>query len=331
MKTKKMWIVIAVFLILILCVLFTVLSCKKPNKDDSAKILQYTNPIINKYLADPCIIKSGDTYYLFATGGAEDGRRIPIHRSIDLVNWEFVRGAVERGAEGAWNRRNFWAPDVIKINGQYCLYYTASVDGTPQNTGNRVGLAVSDKPEGPYDDRGVVIPNASLDGYPFRDTDGTYYLYYTIEHGNSEGLTAGHIYVDKLVEIDRVANKPVKLISHHRWQEGTCMLYNDGTYYLTYSTGSWSKDTYKVQWAVGTSAAGPFEEQPGLILQSTDQVKGPGHHNFFTGRDGNVWIVYHGWDPGFKKRYPRIDPLIINSNGLSSNGPTSTLQKIVFE
>jgi beta-xylosidase len=115
----------------------------------------------------------------------------------------------------------------------------------------------------------------------------------------------------------RVAGNPVKLVSHHTWQEGPCLLHRDGNYLLTYSTGAWTNDTYTVRWAKGPSALGPFTEQPEIIMASTDRTKGPGHHNFFTGPDEKTWIVYHGWDPDFKARRPFIGPLVIDENGLA--------------
>ena len=49
---------------------------------------KYSNPVIDYSLPDPSIIKGDDGYfYLYAT---EDIRNLPIHRSRDLVNWEFV-------------------------------------------------------------------------------------------------------------------------------------------------------------------------------------------------------------------------------------------------
>ncbi len=288
----------------------------------------YCNPIIDRYLADPCIIKDEEVYYLFATGKAPDERFIQIYKSDNLTDWTFVRGAVTKGKPGSWNRRNFWAPEVVKLEGKYYLYYTASLEDTPKNTGNRVGLAVADSPEGPYEDRGVVVPNASLDGHPFADEDGTLYLYYTIEYGNSMGLTAGQIYVDRLVAPNRVAGEPKQLISHHKWQEGPFILKRNKTYFLTYSTGAWTNDTYNLRYAVGESPTGLFIEQPNKILESNEFVKGPGHHSFFTEPDGKTWIAYHGWDPKFTARYPRIDPLVIDAVRLSSPGPTSTPQTV---
>ena len=295
---------------------------------EQERSVEYCNPIINRYLADPFILTAGGKYYLFATGKAKDGRFIQIYCSDDLARWEFVRGAVAKGKKGTWNRKNFWAPEVMEINGRFHLYYTASTEDTPKNTGNRVGLAVSDRPDGPYEDVGVVIPDASLDGSPFRDADGTLYMYYTIEHGSHAGLKAGRIYVDRMASPERVEGKPSLVLGKYHWQEGACMVHRHGKYYLTFSTGGWRTANYHVRCAMGRSATGPFAEQKDRLLQATDDVKGPGHHALFRDAAGHDWIVYHGWDPEFKARYPRIDPLLIMPGGMTTIGPTSTPQTI---
>lgn len=312
-------------------ILLVMLSLSIPHLDAQQadkEPFEYSNPIIDRYLADPFILYEEPYYYLFATGRAPDGRFIQIYRSKDIANWEFVRGAVARGPEGAWNRKNFWAPEVYKIDGKYYLYYTASTEGTPQNTGNRVGLAVASTPGGPYENRGVVIPHASIDGHMFKDLDGTFYMYYTIEHGNSDGLTAGQIFVDRMLSPTKVSGNPVPLITQHGWQEGPCMILDNGKYILTYSTENWQDETYKIRWAVGSSPLGPFVEQ-GILLSSTDKVRGPGHHAFFIGPKGERWIAYHGWDPAFKARYPRIDPLYIDAGGVRVDGPSVGKKTII--
>lgn len=55
---------------------------------DGDKTSYYRNPVIDYSLPDPTIIEDGDGYYyLYAT---EDIRNLPIHRSKDLINWEWV-------------------------------------------------------------------------------------------------------------------------------------------------------------------------------------------------------------------------------------------------
>jgi beta-xylosidase len=311
--------------------LFLLTSCQpvkqKENiaSDDS---LSYTNPIISKYLADPYMKYEDGYYYLFATGEAQDGRFIPIHRSTDLVQWEFVRGAVENGSKTDWNYRHFWAPEVIKINNKYYLYYTATPDISPANSGNRVGLAIADSIQGPYKNYGVIIPNASIDGHPVFDKDSSMYIFYTIEWQNSKGFKAGQIYADKMISPTEVANNPVQIISHHNWQEGPFILQNDSMYYLTYSCGNWTDSTYHIRYAKSEKILGPYTEQPDTILKTNVMVKGPGHHSLFNDKDGKNWIVYHGWDTAHTARYPRIDRIFIGGGKIRSDGPTYTKQSV---
>ena len=290
--------------------------------------LTYANPIIEKYLAEPCMMYDGGYYYLFATGKGEDGRFIPIHRTTDFVHWEFIRGAVESGSESEWNYKHFWAPEVIKLNGKWHLYYTASPRHSPRNSGNRVGLAIADNIVGPYENFGVIIPHASIDGHVYVDEDKSMYIFYTIEHLNEDGLTAGQIYQDRMLSPTEVAGKPKQIISHHPWQEGPFLQHRNDMYFLTYSCGAWTDHTYHVRYAIGASAAGPFIEQPDTILASSEMVKGPGHHFMYVDNKGKDWIIYHGWDTAFTARYPRIDRIFFDENSISSDGPTYTLQKV---
>jgi beta-xylosidase len=288
----------------------------------------YTNPIIDKYLADPCMMYDNGYYYLFATGRAEDGRFIPIHRTRDFVNWEFIRGAVKRGCETDWNFKHFWAPEVIRLNGKWHLYYTASPKESPRNSGNRVGLAVADSIAGPYQDFGVIVTHASIDGHVFMDTDSTLYIFYTIEHLNEDGLTAGQIYQDRMLSPTEVAGDPVPIISLHPWQEGPFLQHRFNKYFLTYSCGAWTDQTYHLRYAIGASPRGPFIEQPDTILASNEMVKGPGHHFMYRDRNGKDWIIYHGWDTAYKARYPRIDRIYFDENSITSDGPTYTEQRL---
>jgi arabinan endo-1,5-alpha-L-arabinosidase len=291
--------------------------------------LQWTNPIIDASGPDPFIHRAEGRYWMVTTGPAADGRYLPIWCSDDLVTWTFVRGAVARGGAGAWNLFNFWAPEVLFHEGRYWLYYTAKHTEDDKNHSNRIGLAVSDRPEGPFEDRGVLVDHAALDASPFRDADGTLWLHYVTEYGNARGLAPGRIWVDRLPDPSRVADRAVCLVDRHFWQEGPVMMrQRDGRYRLTYSIGAWTNDSYRVVQAVGDRPDGPFVESEGVILQSTEEVKGPGHHNFFTGPDGEPWLVYHGWDPAMTARYPRMDRLWAEADGtLRTPGPTSTAQE----
>ena len=297
------------------------------NKGQKPK-LTYTNPIINKYLADPYIKYDKGYYYLFATGEAQDGRFVPIYRSKNLVKWEFVRGAVSGSAKTDWNYKHFWAPEVLKVKGKYYLYYTASPENSPQNSGNRIGVAISDKIEGPYVNQGVLVPNAAIDGHPVFDKDGTLYMFYTIEWLNSKGYKAGHIYVDKMLSPTKMADKPIQILGNHKWQEGPFIMQSKAKYILTYSLGNWTDSTYHMRYATADKLTGPYAEQPDTIMKTNEMVKGPGHHSFFKDSKGKDWIVYHAWDTAHTARYPRIDRIFVKDNKITSDGATYTPQSV---
>ena len=319
-----------------LCLLFICTWClnayaqpkSAAKKESKIDWVTYQNPIIPAYLADPYIRFENGYYYFFATGQAQDNRYIPIYRSKNLSNWQFVRGAVSNGKKEDWNYKHFWAPEVIRIKNKFYLYYTASPEISPANSGNRVGVAVADKIEGPYKNIGVVIPNGSIDGHPVFDKDGIMYIFYTLEWQNIKGFKAGQIYVDKMISPTTVADDPKPLITHHNWQEGPFILQRDNTYFLTYSCGAWSDSTYHLRYAKSNSITGPYTEQADTIIKSNAMVKGPGHHSIFKDQNNGDWIVYHGWDTAFKARYPRIDLIKYKNGRITCSGPSYTPQKV---
>ena len=77
-------------------------------------VKSYQNPVINYSLPDPSIIKGEDGYYyLYAT---EDIRDLPIHRSKDLVEWEYVGTAFTKSTRPNFEPKGgLWAPDINKI------------------------------------------------------------------------------------------------------------------------------------------------------------------------------------------------------------------------
>ena len=89
---------------------------KKPVKKN------YKNPVVNYSLPDPSIIKGEDGYYyLYAT---EDIRNLPIHRSKDLVKWEYVGTAFTDSTRPNFEPKGgLWAPDINKIDPSRRVFY----------------------------------------------------------------------------------------------------------------------------------------------------------------------------------------------------------------
>ncbi len=170
--------------------LFTFLSCKfdkqKSATDDTSKekSVEYSNPL-NVAFGDPYILDNGNgTFYMYGTGGgAKDG--FAAYSSDDLVNWKKEGQIYYGNTSDTWNLKNFWAPEVYKIDNEYFLFYSADKKHNPNNELETfsIGVAKSESPTGPFND----IKNEPLfdPGYPiidanvFQDDDETYYLYYS--------------------------------------------------------------------------------------------------------------------------------------------------------
>ena len=137
--------------------------------------------------------------------------------------------------------------------------------------------------------------------------------------------------------------------------EGTQMLYNPdtGLYYLTFSMGSYTNDTYTVIQVISYNLFGPYrklEVGEGGHLLSTDNgtamdnLSGPGHHTMVTlydedmGREPELIMLYHkhaDMRVGGGRRGACVDRVawVRNNNGLlvmHVNGPTTYMQPRLY-
>ena len=72
---------------------------------------------------------------------------------------------------------DYWAPEVVEADGRFWLYYSVGHG----DAGHHLRVAVADHPFGPFRDTGVnLTPHEqfAIDPHPFRDDDGTWYLFY---------------------------------------------------------------------------------------------------------------------------------------------------------
>ena len=75
----------------------------------------------------------------------------------------------------AWVEKQMWDSDVVEKDGKYYLVYSAK----DYNGEFHLGVAIADKPEGPFIPQEHPIRGAySIDPCVFKDDDGTIYCYY---------------------------------------------------------------------------------------------------------------------------------------------------------
>jgi arabinan endo-1,5-alpha-L-arabinosidase len=108
---------------------------------------------------DPALETEAGQYYLFSTGPG-----IPVYSAKDLMHWT-ARGKVFE-ADPVWAKTvtsrfngHIWAPDVVRHDGKYYLYY--SVSGFGRND-SAIGVTVNQtldpaSPDYHWDDKGIVI------------------------------------------------------------------------------------------------------------------------------------------------------------------------------
>ena len=144
----------------------------------------YTNPLPVEF-GDPYVLYDGDgKYFMYGTGGgAKEG--FAAYSSSDLINWKFEGQVFTGNTEKSWSIGAFWAPEVYKMNNKYYMFYSAQWRDNPTKEleNFRIGVAVSEKPTGPFmdiSDKPIFDPGYPIiDANVFTDDDGTHYLYYS--------------------------------------------------------------------------------------------------------------------------------------------------------
>ena len=270
---------------------------------DKAAERTYVNPVIDEIgPADPHVVFFEGTYYLYPTG---DNVSYHVYTSTDLVHWTKGRKVFEPG------QRNVWAPDVFQDpkDKRFYLYYTVN---------KRIGVAVTDRPDGTFEDRVTLYHNA-IDAHMFHD-DGTYYLYYV-------QLPGFRIHVQRMKTPLEKRGQPVEIIRPTEpWEktsghvtEGPWMLKHDGTYYLLYSGTGADSLNYAIGYATAEKPTGPFTKYAGNpIVHRTQTAFGPGHGCVVTDGAGRLWSVYHQQKDDTRpwNRFVCIDPLWFDDDGV---------------
>ncbi|WEK33581.1 MAG: family 43 glycosylhydrolase [Candidatus Pseudobacter hemicellulosilyticus] len=258
------------------------------------------NPVLKGYYADPAIIysKANKKFYLYPTSdGFNDwsGTYFKAFSSPDLVQWTDEGIILDLPKDVPWGPRNAWAPTMLekKIGRKkyrYYFYFTAA---------QQIGVAVADKPTGPFKDLGKPLINAlppavkggqQIDPDVFTDpVSGKHFLYW----GN--GYMAG-----AELNADGVSLAPgttTVLTPDQTFREGTCVFYRKGKYYFLWSEDDTRSENYRVRYGTATAPLGAITVPAENLVLAKDVpagIYGTGHNSVIQvpGTD-NWYIVYH--------------------------------------
>ena len=110
------------------------------------------NPVFPGWYADPEGVIMDDEYWIFPTYSAPYDKQVHFDAfsSPDLVNWTKHERIIDTTAI-KWAHRAVWAPSIIKKEDKYFLFFGANDIQSNEEYGG-IGVAVSDRPQGPYKD-----------------------------------------------------------------------------------------------------------------------------------------------------------------------------------
>jgi GH43 family beta-xylosidase len=284
------------------------------------------NPIItNQFTADPAARVFEGRVYLYPSHDilATEGRgRVGwfcmedyhVFSSNNLSDWT-DHGVIVSQATVPWVRPTshaLWAPDCISRNGKYYFYFPAPAKDTISGRGFSIGVAVADKPSGPFVPLPEPVKNVhGIDPCPFIDKDGQAYLYWA----------ARNIYMAKLSEnMVELAGPPQMLegLPDKGLKEGPFVFERKGLYYMTYPHVE--NKTERLEYAISSSPLGPFKVAGVVMDESPDCWT---NQNSIIEFKNQWYLFYHSSDlsPHFdKNRAVRIDSLFFNEDG--------TIQKV---
>lgn len=295
-----------------LLICFIALFCNA----NGQQMASFSNPVIKGDLADPSVIRVGDSYYLSATS-SEWAPFYPVYTSQDLVNWKQIGHVFPKLPE--WLLSSFWAPELYYHNNQFYAYYTArrKSDGV-----SVIGVAITKDPASGFEDQGLIIEygKEAIDAFVFEDEGQLYISWkaYGLDNRPIE-LLCSRLSEDGL----HLEGEPFSLLrdDDHTLMEGQCLFKKDGYYYLLYAANGCCgpKSDYAVYAARAKELKGPYEKCPANpILTGGDGILSCGHGTMTTTPDGRMFYICHAYLTGadfYGGRQPVLSEMKIESDG----------------
>ena len=249
-----------------------------------------------------------------------------------------------------WAERQMWAPDANEKDGKFYLFFPAK----DYNGIFRIGVAISDKPYGPFIPQEEPIKGSySIDPAVFKDDDGSYYMYFGGIWGgqlqrwrtgvfNSNQPESPTAFLpndnqaalmplvakmsDDLLEfcekpkevqiLDEDGNLLLAGDNDRRFFEAAWLHKYNGKYYFSYSTG----DTHFICYAIGDNPYGPFIFR-GKIL---NPVVGWTSHHSICEFKGKWYLFYH--DSSLSKGVTHLRSVKIAEIKYDNDGNIKTLE-----
>ena len=309
-----------------LTILSTVVLCL------AASAAQAQNPIIrDQFTADPTARVFNNKVYLYPShdivppaGQRQDWfcmEDYHVFSSENLTDWT-DHGVIVTQNKVPWVRPDsysMWAPDCVERNGKYYFYFP-SVPKTGMGFG--VGVAIADRPEGPFVCEPEPIKGINgIDPCVLQASDGNAYIFWGAGRCAKLKPNMKELADDTPKEKVKWGNREFEMYGvnclknlPNRQAEGPFAFEANGWYYLTYPYVR--ENTEVLGYAMSKSPMGPYEYK-GLIMQEQPNGCWTNHHSIVNYK-GQWYLFYHHnyFSPNDdKRRSACIEKLYFNADG----------------
>lgn len=213
-----------------------------------------------------------------------------------------AQSSTEKKADSpAFTGEMLYAPDAIGRNGKYYLYFCM--------TDQSEGVAVADKPEGPFLNP-IQLPCGGIDPAVFIDDDGQAYYFWGQLRAHGARLQDNMV---EFVEGSVVHN--IVTEEEHGFHEGSSIRKRGDTYYFVYSCINRGKPT-SLAYATSKSPLGPYEYQGIIIDNDGCDPQTWNNHGSIEEVNGQWYVFYHRSSRNSKVwRRLCIEPISFDEDG----------------
>ncbi len=267
--------------------------------------------------SDPTILKDGSTYYMtFSSFEAVPG--LSIWKSGDLVNWTPVGPALIEPLGSVF------AVDLVKHRDRYFIYipFVPTAWSTALTKGNSIYVIHAESMDGPWSDpidldiHGLIDPGHAV------GEDGERYLFLSGGHRvrlSRDGLSR----VGDVEKVYEGWKYPDDWITEAYALEGPKILRRGDYFYMISAVGGTGGPPtgHMVIVARSKSIHGPWEDCPRNPIVRTVSPEeawwSRGHATIVEGPAGDWWMVYHGYENGFRTlgRQTLMEPVAWSPDG----------------
>ena len=293
---------------------------------------QAQNPIIrDQFTADPTARVFNNKVYLYPSHDIKPpaGQRqdwfcmedYHVFSSENLTDWT-DHGVIVTQNKVPWVRPDsysMWAPDCVERNGKYYFYFPSA----PKNgMGFGIGVAVADRPEGPFICEPEPIKGISgIDPCVLLASDGNAYIFWGAGRCAKLKPNMKELADDTPKEKVKFRDREFEMYGVNclkglpsRQAEGPFAFEANGWYYLTYPYVR--ENTEVLGYAMSKNPMGPYEYK-GLIMPEHENGCWTNHHSIVNYK-GQWYLFYHqnAFSPrDDKRRSVQVDKLYFNADG----------------